>query len=116
MSLKVAFLRAVYRFLGGRLGGDLEDCSSRTGGLEIRGLGGGGVVRAGWPRGACPRCHLGSSSVARTGRATPVVPRDICDLSGQPESLQLFLYSCDLGWRREGKGKAFSSPLAFPKK
>jgi len=55
-------------------------------------------------------------AVCGAGRAAPAVPRDICDLSGQLESLQLFLYSCDLGRRREGKGRAFSSPLAFPKK
>lgn len=53
-------------------------------------------VRGG--RGPAVREQGGSGgSGGSGGRAVPGVMRDICDLSAQPESLQLFLYSGDLG-------------------
>lgn len=77
-------------------------------------------LKVAFPRGLCPgswavgpgppgwlleRDWGAQNRGTRSGRAAPAVPRDICDLSGQPASLQLFLYSCDLPRRREGKGK-----------
>lgn len=81
LSLLVGWLRGTWRIAPGGL----------------RGL---GCVGEGWLRAACPRCESRVALVAlvaRGGRAVPGVMRDICDLSGQPESLQLFLYSGDLG-------------------
>lgn len=73
-----------------------------------------GGMQGGRTRGACLRCHLGSSSRAGAGRAAQAVLRDICDLSQQPELLQLFHYSCDLGQSRRGKGRGGRFPLPSP--